>query len=180
VAARRRTLQVANRLGTCWAGAAFVGLLWVFMQRQTGWAFSLAIPVLLLITAAASMLALRRPRAEPDWRQLAREVELERTVTGADIVQFHTLVRRVPVPESVTRYAVALVRASRPGPDNKLDFVREYINWEKTKHALKNIGDMPVKKVMTHRIVTANMVKEAMRIVVSVTISCSHKKYQGD
>jgi CBS domain-containing protein len=33
--------------------------------------------------------------------------------------------------------------------------VREYINWEKTKHALKNIGDTPVKKVMTHRVVTA-------------------------
>lgn len=33
--------------------------------------------------------------------------------------------------------------------------IREYINWEKTKHALTNIGDMPVKKVMTHRVVTA-------------------------
>jgi CBS domain-containing protein len=33
--------------------------------------------------------------------------------------------------------------------------VREFINWEKTKHALQNIGDTPVKKVMTHRVVTA-------------------------
>jgi len=33
--------------------------------------------------------------------------------------------------------------------------VREYINWEKTKHALTNIGDTPVKKVMTHRVITA-------------------------
>jgi CBS domain-containing protein len=33
--------------------------------------------------------------------------------------------------------------------------IREYINWEKTKHALTNIGDMPVKKAMTHRVVTA-------------------------
>jgi len=33
--------------------------------------------------------------------------------------------------------------------------VREMINWEKTKHALRNIGDMPVKKAMTHRLVTA-------------------------
>src|SRR5512136_1690217 len=33
--------------------------------------------------------------------------------------------------------------------------VREFINWEKTKHALKNIGDTPVKKVMTRRVVTA-------------------------
>jgi CBS domain-containing protein len=33
--------------------------------------------------------------------------------------------------------------------------IREYINWEKTKHALRNIGDMQAKKVMTHRVVTA-------------------------
>ena len=32
--------------------------------------------------------------------------------------------------------------------------IREYINWEKTKHALTNIGDLPVKKAMTHRVVT--------------------------
>jgi CBS domain-containing protein len=31
--------------------------------------------------------------------------------------------------------------------------IREYINWEKTKHALGNIGDMPVKKVMSHHVV---------------------------
>jgi len=33
--------------------------------------------------------------------------------------------------------------------------IREYINWEKTKHALTNIGDMPVKKIMTRRLITA-------------------------
>ena len=33
--------------------------------------------------------------------------------------------------------------------------IREFINWEKTKEALTNIGDMPVKKVMTHRVITA-------------------------
>jgi len=33
--------------------------------------------------------------------------------------------------------------------------IREYINWEKTKNALSNIGDKPVKKVMTRRVVTA-------------------------
>jgi len=31
---------------------------------------------------------------------------------------------------------------------------REFVNWEKTKHALQNIGDKPVEKVMTRRVVT--------------------------
>jgi CBS domain-containing protein len=33
--------------------------------------------------------------------------------------------------------------------------IREFINWEKTKHALRNIGDTAVRKVMTHRVITA-------------------------
>jgi CBS domain-containing protein len=33
--------------------------------------------------------------------------------------------------------------------------IREFINWEKTKHALTNIGDTPVRKAMTRRVVTA-------------------------
>jgi CBS domain-containing protein len=32
--------------------------------------------------------------------------------------------------------------------------IREFVNWEKTKHALEDIGNKPVKKVMTHRVVT--------------------------
>jgi CBS domain-containing protein len=34
--------------------------------------------------------------------------------------------------------------------------IREYINWEKTKHALRNIGDMKAKQIMTHRVITAS------------------------
>jgi len=33
--------------------------------------------------------------------------------------------------------------------------IREYINWEKTKHALRNIGDMKAKNVMTQPVITA-------------------------
>ena len=38
----------------------------------------------------------------------------ERPVNGADLVAFQALVRRVPVAEPVMRYALSLVRASRP------------------------------------------------------------------
>src|SRR5512135_728711 len=58
-----------------------------------------------------------------------RDVTLSRTVTGKDILEFQKLVRRVPVPDSVARYAVALVRASRPGQNGSLDFVKEWVNW---------------------------------------------------
>src|SRR3954466_14458465 len=43
-----------------------------------------------------------------------RELNFERPVTGADLVAFQRLVRRVPAAEPVMRYALDLVRASRP------------------------------------------------------------------
>jgi MoxR-like ATPase len=59
----------------------------------------------------------------------------EHVVTGPDLVAFQRLVRRVPVSEPVLRYAVNLVRASRPAekegatllPGGAPDFVREWV-----------------------------------------------------
>jgi MoxR-like ATPase len=57
-----------------------------------------------------------------------KQPDIARTLTGEEIVEFQKLVRRVPVPESVSRYAVSLVRASRPN-NGGLDFVKEWVNW---------------------------------------------------
>jgi MoxR-like ATPase len=42
------------------------------------------------------------------------EPQFERPVSGQDLIAFQRLVRRVPVAEPVMRYALSLVRASRP------------------------------------------------------------------
>ena len=54
--------------------------------------------------------------------------EFSHAITGADLVAFQELVRRVPVSESVLKYAVALARASRPSANgDALDFVNKWI-----------------------------------------------------
>src|SRR5437867_736577 len=59
----------------------------------------------------------------------AQDVDLARAVSGEEILEFQRLVRRVPVPDSVVRYAVALARASRPSKNGGLDFIKEWVNW---------------------------------------------------
>ena len=60
----------------------------------------------------------------------SREQEEMKTVlAGDDILAFQQLVRRVYVPENVARFAVALVRATRPGEDDAPDFVRQWVSW---------------------------------------------------
>jgi MoxR-like ATPase len=49
-------------------------------------------------------------------------------VSGDDIVAFQKLVRRVPCADPVARYAVALARASRPGP-NAPDWVKKWVSY---------------------------------------------------
>ncbi|PYS25623.1 MAG: AAA family ATPase [Acidobacteria bacterium] len=58
-----------------------------------------------------------------------RTVEFEKTISGAEIIEFQRLVRKMPVAESVTRYAVQLARASRPSGDNAADFIKQYLNY---------------------------------------------------
>jgi MoxR-like ATPase len=57
------------------------------------------------------------------------EIDLKPSLTGQDIVRLQRVVRRVPAADHVFQYAVALVRATRPGGDVCPEFVREMIQW---------------------------------------------------
>ena len=57
------------------------------------------------------------------------EPEFERTVSGAELIAFKRLVRRVPVAEPVMRYALTLVRASRPKSPGASDLIRKWVSF---------------------------------------------------
>jgi len=53
--------------------------------------------------------------------------KFERPVSGADLVSFQRLVRRVPVAEPVMRYALRLVRTSRPKAPDAPELIRKFV-----------------------------------------------------
>jgi MoxR-like ATPase len=58
------------------------------------------------------------------------EVAHADTVTNAaEILSFQQLVRMVPISESVARYAVELVRATRSSDAGAPEFIRKYVNY---------------------------------------------------
>jgi len=57
-----------------------------------------------------------------------QDSDLQRLMTAEEIIEFQHLVRKVPAADSVARYAVNLVGASRPGPDAP-DFVNRWVTW---------------------------------------------------
>jgi MoxR-like ATPase len=56
-----------------------------------------------------------------------QEPQFERPVSGPDLVAFQRLVRKVPVAEPVMKYALDLVRASRPKSTTAPDFVKKAV-----------------------------------------------------
>ena len=55
--------------------------------------------------------------------------EVSPCTTPEEILKFQWLVRQVPVSETVNRFAVDLVRATRPDDPNAPDVVRRYVQY---------------------------------------------------
>ncbi len=55
--------------------------------------------------------------------------QFEVVITAADLLAFQDLIRRVPVSDAVLRYAIKLVRASRPGDPTAPEFVRKWVDY---------------------------------------------------
>jgi MoxR-like ATPase len=53
----------------------------------------------------------------------------ESVTTAAEVLLFQNLVRKVPIADSVTRYVIQFVRATRPNNPEAPDFVKQYVNY---------------------------------------------------
>ena len=57
------------------------------------------------------------------------EPDFQAVVTGEDLLQFQRLVRQVPVGEPMLRYAVRLVRSSRPDREGASDYIKKWVSY---------------------------------------------------
>ncbi len=64
--------------------------------------------------------------------------EIEPVISRDDILAYQQVVRRVPVADAVVRYAVTLVRRTRPGDDSP-DFVREWLAYGASVRAAQSL-----------------------------------------
>jgi MoxR-like ATPase len=57
------------------------------------------------------------------------ENQLTATLSGEEIISLQQIVRRVPVADHVTRYALKFTRLTRREQGEVPDFVRDYVSW---------------------------------------------------
>jgi MoxR-like ATPase len=57
------------------------------------------------------------------------ETRVTTILSSQQILALQKIVRRVPVADHVVRYAMKLVRATRPNADDMPPFIRDYVSW---------------------------------------------------
>ncbi|MGI1679906.1 MAG: AAA family ATPase [Cellvibrionaceae bacterium] len=67
------------------------------------------------------------------------DVVLNHPLTAQDILDFQRVARQVPAADSVVRYAVRLVAATRPQNENCPDFIKEWVSWGAGLRASQNL-----------------------------------------
>ena len=64
---------------------------------------------------------------------------IEQIFSGADVMRFHQVIRKVPIADEIIRYAVQLSASSRPGAKQATAFVNEWVNWGASLRASQNL-----------------------------------------
>ncbi len=57
------------------------------------------------------------------------QTDLNKVLSGDNILEFQKLVKKVYVAENVGKFAVNLVRSTRPDDPLSPDFIKKWINW---------------------------------------------------
>jgi MoxR-like ATPase len=71
--------------------------------------------------------------------------------TPEEICDFQALVRMVPIAESVARYAISLVRATRAVNPDSPDFVKKYVNFGGSVRAAQSIVLAAKARALMHK-----------------------------
>ncbi len=73
-----------------------------------------------------------------DLTTTTRSAMPQAVTSGEEILEFQRLVRMTPIAEPVARYAVDLIRATRPGQNAESpDFVKKYVNFGASVRAMQ-------------------------------------------
>jgi MoxR-like ATPase len=64
-----------------------------------------------------------------DRTTATRVTDVKPVTTAEDLLDFQQLVRMVPIADTLSRYAIRLVRATRPKSEGAPDFIKKYANY---------------------------------------------------
>jgi MoxR-like ATPase len=82
-----------------------------------------------LFNATLDYLTVEEELKVLDLTTTTRTANVQPVTSAEELLDFQQLVRMVPIADSLARYIVNLVRATRHRSDNAPDFVKKYVNY---------------------------------------------------
>jgi MoxR-like ATPase len=64
-----------------------------------------------------------------DWTTTDTETVIEPVLTGDEVLALQHIVRRLPAPPSLVKFAVSIARSTRPGDPNSTPEIRKYLSY---------------------------------------------------
>jgi MoxR-like ATPase len=86
-----------------------------------------------------------------DRTTATRTANAQPVTTAQDILDFQQLVRMVPIAETLARYVIQLVRATRPKNENAPDFIKKYVNYGASVRAAQFIVLAAKARALSHK-----------------------------
>jgi MoxR-like ATPase len=86
-----------------------------------------------------------------DLTTVNRVATIEAVTSAQELLDFQKLVRMVPVADSLARYVISLVRATRPKSENAPDFVKKYVNYGGSIRAAQFIVLAAKARALSHK-----------------------------
>ena len=86
-----------------------------------------------------------------DRTTATRTTAVKPVTTADELLDFQQLVRMVPIAETLARYVISLVRATRPKSENAPDFVKKYANYGASVRAAQFVVLAAKARALSHR-----------------------------
>jgi MoxR-like ATPase len=79
------------------------------------------------------------------------ETKVEAVTSAEELLDFQQLVRMVPIAETISRWVVSLVRATRPKSETPPDFIKKYANYGASVRAAQSIVLAAKARALSHK-----------------------------
>ena len=94
--------------------------------------------------------------ADDEWMVVdrttaTRQVKVQAVTSAEDLLDFQQLVRMVPIAETLARYVISLVRATRPKNDTAPEFIKKYANFGASVRAAQFIVLAAKARALSHK-----------------------------
>jgi MoxR-like ATPase len=86
-----------------------------------------------------------------DRTTATRVTKIEAVTSAEDLLDFQQLVRMVPIAETLARYVIGLVRATRPKSENATEVVKKYVNYGASVRAAQFIVLAAKARALSHK-----------------------------